>query len=53
MIFDLPDTGILLVAVLAFLSGLVTLYLFGKTRSVGVSQMIAPTNFERIDYYEK
>jgi len=53
MIIDLPDAGIILVAVLAFLSGLVTLYLYGKTRSGGVSQKIAPTNVERIDYYEK
>jgi len=53
MIIDLPDYGIILVAVLAFLSGLVTLYLYGKTRSVGVSEKIAPTNVERIDYYEK
>jgi len=53
MIIDIPDSGIILVAVLAFLSGLVTLYLYGKTRSVGVSQKIAPTNVERIDYYEK
>ena len=53
MIIDIPDSGIILVAVLAFLSGLVTLYLYGKTRSVGVSQKIAPTNSERVDYYEK
>jgi len=53
MIIDIPDSGIILVAVLAFLSGLVTLYLYGKTRSVGVPQKIAPTNVERIDYYEK
>ena len=53
MIIDLPDAGIILVAVLAFLSGLVTLYLYGKTRSIGVSQKIAPTNSERVDYYEK
>jgi len=53
MIIDLPDAGIILVAVLAFLSGLVALYLYGKTRSVGVSEKIAPTNVERIDYYEK
>jgi len=53
MIIDLPDAGIILVAVLAFLSGLVTLYLYGKTRSVGVSQKIAPTNAERVDFYEK
>jgi len=43
MIIDLPDSGIILVAVLAFLSGLVTLYLYGKTRSVGVSHNIAST----------
>ena len=53
MIIDLPDASIILVAVLAFLSGLVTLYLYGKTRSVGVSQKIAPTNSERVDYYER
>ena len=53
MIIDIPDADIILVAVLAFLSGLVTLYLYNKTRSVGVSEKIAPTNFERIDYYEK
>ena len=53
MIIDIPDAGIILVAVLAFLSGLVTLYLYNKTRSVGVSEKIAPTNSERVDYYEK
>ena len=53
MIIDIPDAGIILVAVLAFLSGLVTLYLYNKTRSVGVSEKIAPTNLERVDYYEK
>jgi len=53
MIIDIPDAGIILVAVLAFLGGLVTLYLYNKTRSVGVSEKIAPTNSERVDYYEK
>jgi len=53
MIIDIPDAGIILVAVLAFLSGLVTLYLYNKTRSVGVSEKIAPTNSERVEYYEK
>ena len=53
MIIDIPDAGIILVAVLAFLSGLVTLYLYNKTRSVRVLEKIAPTNSERVDYYEK
>ena len=53
MLVDIPDAGIMLVSVLAFLSGLVTLYLYNKTRSVGVSEKITPTNSERVDYYEK
>ena len=53
MLIDIPDAGIILVGVLAFLSGLVTLYLYNKTRSVGVSEKIAPTNSERVEYYEK
>ena len=53
MIIDIPDAGIILVAVLAFLSGLVTLYLYTKIRSSGGTEKIAPTDLERIDYYEK
>jgi len=53
MLVDIPDAGIILVSVLAFLSGLVTLYLYTKIRSSGISEKIAPTNVERIDYYEK
>ena len=53
MLVDIPDAGIILVSVLAFLSGLVTLYLYNKTRSPGVPGKIAPTNLDRIDYYEK
>ena len=53
MIIDIPDSGIILVSVLAFLSGLVTLYLYTKIRSSGGVEKIAPTNVERIDYYEK
>ena len=53
MLVDIPDAGIILVSMLAFLSGLVTLYLFTKIRSSGVTEKIAPTNLERIDFYEK
>jgi len=53
MLVDIPDAGIILVSVLAFLSGLVTLYLYTKIRSTGGAEKIAPTNVERIDYYEK
>jgi len=50
---DIPDAGSILVSVLAFLCGLVTLYLYTKIRSPGGSEKIAPTSLERIDYYEK
>ena len=53
MLIDIPDAGIILVSVLAFLSGLVTLYLYTKVRSSGVSVKTTPTNQERIDYYER
>ena len=53
MLVDIPDAGIILVSVLAFLSGLVTLYLYTKIRSSDGSGKIAPTNVERVDYYEK
>ena len=53
MLVDIPDAGIILVSMLAFLSGLVTLYLYTKIRSSGGTEKIAPTDLERIDYYEK
>ena len=53
MLVDIPDAGVILVSVLAFLGGLVTLYLYTKIRSSGGSEKIAPTNMERIDYYER
>jgi len=53
MLIDIPDAGIILVSVLAFLGGLVTLYLYTKIRSSDGAEKIAPTNQERIDFYEK
>ena len=55
MLVDIPDAGIILVSVLAFLSGLVTLYLYTKVRSGGstTAERYAPTNLERIDFYER
>ena len=53
MLIDIPDAGIMLVSVLAFLGGLVTLYLYTKIRSSDGAEKIAPTNQERIDFYEK
>ena len=53
MLVEVPDPSILLGIVLAFLGGLVTLYLYTKLRQVGVTERFNPSNLERIDYYEK
>ena len=53
MLIDIPDAGIILVSVLAFLSGLVTLYLYTKVRSSGSIGKPEPTNLERVEFYEK
>ena len=53
MLVDVPDPSILLGIVLAFLGGLVTLYLYTKLRRVGGMERFNPSNFERADFYEK
>jgi len=53
MLVEIPDPSIILVIILAFLGGLVTLYLHNKLRRVGAIESLNPTNFERIDFYEK
>ena len=53
MLVEVPDPSILLGIVLAFLGGLVTLYLYTRLRRVGGMERFNPTNFERIDFYEK
>ena len=53
MLVEIPDPSILLGIVLAFLGGLVTLYLYTKLRRVGGMERFNPSNFERADFYEK
>ena len=53
MLVEVPDPSILLGIVMAFLGGLVTLYLYTKLRRGNVMERLNPTNFERIDFYEK
>ncbi|SVA62312.1 uncharacterized protein METZ01_LOCUS115166 [marine metagenome] len=53
MLVEVPDPSILLGIVLAFLGGLVTLYLYTKLRRVGGMERFNPSSFERADFYEK
>ena len=53
MLVEVPDPSMLLGIVLAFLGGLVTLYLYTKLRRVGYIEKFNPSKFERADFYEK
>ena len=53
MLVEVPDPSILLGIVLAFLGGLVTLYLYTKLRRVSGMERFTPSSFERADFYEK
>ena len=53
MLVEVPDPSILLGIILAFLGGLVTLYLYTKLRRVGGMERFNPSSFERADFYEK
>ena len=53
MLVEVPDPSMLLGIVLAFLGGLVTLYLYTKLRRVGDIEKFNPSKFERADFYEK
>ena len=53
MLVEVPDPSMLLGIVLAFLGGLVTLYLYTKLRRVGDMEKFNPSKFERADFYEK
>jgi len=53
MLVEVPDPSILLGIVLAFLGGLVTLYLYTKLRRVSGMERFNPSSFERADFYEK
>ena len=53
MLIEVPDPSVILGIVLAFLGGLVTLYLHSKLRRVNVADRFNPTNLERINFYEK
>jgi len=53
MLVEIPDPSILLGIVLAFLGGLVTLYLYTKLRRVSGMERFNPSNLERADFYEK
>ncbi len=52
MLVEVPDVGVILFVILAFIGGVVTLYLSIKLRSSASPTMPAPTSINRLEYYE-
>ena len=52
MLVEIPDVGVILFVILAFIGGVVTLYLSTKLRSSASPIIPAPTSINRLEYYE-
>ena len=52
MLVEIPDVGIILFVILAFIGGVVTLYFSTKLRSSVSPTIPAPTSINRLEYYE-
>jgi len=52
MLVEVPDIGVILFVILAFIGGVVTLYLSTKLRSSTNPVVPTPTSISRLEYYE-
>ena len=52
MLVEIPDAGIILFIILAFIGGVVTLYLSTKLRSSPNPTIPGPASINRLEYYE-
>ena len=52
MLVEVPDVGVILFVILAFIGGVITLYLSTKLRSSVSPTIPAPTSINRLEYYE-
>ena len=52
MLVEIPDAGIILFIILAFIGGVVTLYLSTKLRSTPNPTIPGPASINRLEYYE-
>jgi len=52
MLVEIPDVGVILFVILAFVGGVVTLYISTKLRSSASPTIPAPTSINRLEYYE-
>ena len=52
MLVEIPDVGVILFVILAFVGGVVTLYLSTKLRSSPSPTIPGPASINRLEYYE-
>jgi len=52
MLVEIPDVGVILFVILAFIGGVVTLYFSTKLRSSASPTIPTPTSINRLEYYE-
>ena len=52
MLVEIPDVGVILFVILAFIGGVVTLYLSTKLRSTPNPTIPGPASINRLEYYE-
>jgi len=53
MIIEIPDLDVILGLILAFIGGLVTLFVYSKLKAISASNDQTKTDLERMEFYER
>ena len=53
MIIEIPDLGVILGLILAFIGGLVTLFVYSKLKAISASNDQTKADLERMEFYER
>ena len=53
MIIEIPDLGVILGLILAFIGGLVTLFVYSKLKAISASNDQTKGDLERMEFYER
>ena len=53
MIIEIPDLGVIFGFVLAFISGLVTLFVYSRLKAISASNVQTKADSERLEFYER
>ena len=53
MIIEIPDLDVILGLILAFIGGLVTLFVYSKLKAISASNDQTKADLERMEFYER